>query len=288
MWIKERGDYILTAKLGNESINCYDGKFDRDTLKKWSTKGILKCPVCGDQYTYNHGKIRIPYFKHLNSECSLFGEPETDEHLKGKRDLYEWISKQEGVTNAILEGWISETKQRPDIMFNYCGYQCVIEFQCTPISTEYEERHMLYQAAGIKDVWICGVRKYIQYYHTGTGNKGINNLELDSKIYYNSDTNQIYKVNYLNNKTFMRYRNGKNIWETEHIMKNPYDYMLTKNNFIFIKDTKKSFQSYQYYPSPTGMRSRKYPYPATGYIYDSNVSIAQSMILNNLKLTEIK
>ena len=279
---------MLTAKLKDKVINCYDGKFDRDTLKKWSAKGILRCPVCGEQYTYNHGKIRVPYFKHLNSECSLYGEPETDEHLKGKRDLFEWITKQDGVTNAVLEGWIPETKQRPDIMFEYYGKQCVIEFQCTPISSEYEERHLLYESAGIKDIWVCGVKKYIQYYHPGTGSKGMNVLEANSKIYYNSEIRQIYKLKEINNKTFARYNKRKNIWANEHIMRNPYDHRISKDNFIFVKDAKKSYSTYHFYPSPTGRSSNKYPYRATGYRYASNISIAQSYVLNNIRLTEIK
>lgn len=89
-----------------------------------------------------------------------YSEPETEEHLNGKQDLYEWIKKQPGVTDAILEGWLPETKQRPDIMFKLNGEQYVIEYQCTPIATEYVERHDLYKAAGIKDIWIAGTEKY--------------------------------------------------------------------------------------------------------------------------------
>ena len=54
------------------------------------------------------------------NECKdNYSEPETEEHLNGKRDLFEWIKKQNGDSNAALEGRIPETKQRPDIMFEY-------------------------------------------------------------------------------------------------------------------------------------------------------------------------
>lgn len=97
------------------------------------------------------------------NECEdKYSESETEEHLNGKRDLYEWIKNQDGVTNAVLEGWISDTKQRPDIMFDYKGLSCVIEFQCSPISSEYLERHDLYNAAGIKAIWILGEEKYLK------------------------------------------------------------------------------------------------------------------------------
>lgn len=97
------------------------------------------------------------------NECEdRFSEPETEEHLNGKRDLFEWIKKQIGVTNAVLEGWIPETKQRPDIMFEYNGRKYIIEYQCSPIATEYVERHDLYKAFGIIDIWILGTEKYLK------------------------------------------------------------------------------------------------------------------------------
>lgn len=97
------------------------------------------------------------------NECEdKYSESETEEHLTGKRDLYEWIKTQDGVTNAVLEGWIPDTKQRPDIMFEYNGNSYVIEYQCSPIASEYIERHELYKAAGIIDIWILGVEKYLR------------------------------------------------------------------------------------------------------------------------------
>lgn len=97
------------------------------------------------------------------NECEdIYSETETEEHLNGKRDLFEWIKKQPCITDAVLEGWIAETKQRPDIMFKFNGKQYVIEYQCSPIATEWIERHELYQAAGIMDIWILGTEKYLK------------------------------------------------------------------------------------------------------------------------------
>lgn len=187
---------ILTCKLGNEIINCYDGTHNKEQLKKWASKKILLCPACGKPYEYCHGEIKTPYFRHMDkNECEdKYFESETEEHLNGKRDLFEWIKKQNGVSNAVLEGWIPETKQRPDIMFKYNENQYVIEYQCSPISSEYIERHELYKASGIIDIWICGSEKYLQKYHNGTGKKRINLLEGKSKIYYDSTDNNFYFV----------------------------------------------------------------------------------------------
>lgn len=162
--ILQEDTIILTCKLGNEIINCYDGLHNKEQLKKWASKKILLCPVCDKPYEYCHGEVKTPYFRHMDkNECEdKYSESETEEHLNGKRDLFEWIKKQNGVTKAVLEGWIPETKQRPDIMFEYNGKKYVIEYQCSPIATEYVERHELYKASGIIDIWICGIEKYFQ------------------------------------------------------------------------------------------------------------------------------
>lgn len=155
---------MLTALIGNEIINCYDGTHTKEQLKKWSKKKILLCPACEKPYEYCHGHVKDPYFRHMDKEeCEdKFSESETEEHLTGKRDLYEWIKEQDGVENVILEAWIPETKQRPDIMFNFNGKKYVIEYQCSPIASEYLERHELYKTAGIHDLWICGTEKYLK------------------------------------------------------------------------------------------------------------------------------
>lgn len=153
---------MLSCLLNGQRINCYDGTYNKEQLKKWAAKKILLCPACGKPYEYCHGKVKSPYFRHMDKvECvDKYSEPETEEHMTGKRDLYEWIRKQPGVTDAVLEGWMPGTKQRPDIMFMFNGKQYVIEYQCSPIATEYEERHELYQAAGVIDIWVCGIEKY--------------------------------------------------------------------------------------------------------------------------------
>lgn len=160
---------MITAKIGEKFVNCFDGGHSRETLKTWADKGILKCPACGKEYEYCHGRVVRPYFRHKEkTDCvDKYSEPETNEHIQGKIALYNWIKDQEGVTDVILEAWIPETRQRPDIAFKYNGEQYVFEFQCSPISTVYLERHELYQAAGINDIWILGTEKYSNKHSRG-------------------------------------------------------------------------------------------------------------------------
>lgn len=265
---------MLTCLIGNEIINCYDGTHTKEQLKKWSKKKILSCPACGRPYEYCHGKIKSPYFRHMDKEeCTdRYSESETEEHMQGKKDLYKWVKSQPGVTNAVLEAWISETKQRPDIMFEYDNKKYVIEYQCSPIASEYFERHELYNASGIHDIWICGTEKYLGR------NKRLNTLEKCRRLYYDTKSKVIYKMDSMNKKEFLclskleeyRYkiRNGyaskyiiskyKN--REVHLMKNIYDYTPGYKNYLLIKDTDNCYIcTGSYYPSPTGRPSNKYP-----------------------------
>ena len=72
---------MLTCLLGENKINLFDNKYDKNQLKKWAEKDILICEVCGKPYEYCHGKVKMPYFRHKDKqECfDLYSEQETQE-----------------------------------------------------------------------------------------------------------------------------------------------------------------------------------------------------------------
>lgn len=171
---------MITSKMGNKIINCFDGFMGKDELKSLSKSNKLICPDCGALYEYCHGNIIPPYFRHKDkTKCmGYYSESETEEHIKGKTDIYKWlvsISKECNLKNVILEHYISETKQKPDIYFEQDDKRYVIEYQCTPIASEYLERRKLYRENGIIDIWILGKLKYSGYKH----------IELYEHPYYN-------------------------------------------------------------------------------------------------------
>lgn len=233
--------------MNSQRINCFDGTYNKDQLKRWANKSILLCPACGKPYEYCHGMARIPYFRHKDKiQCEdKYSEPETNEHLQGKRDLYEWINKQPGVTDVILEGWIPETKQRPDIMFKYNGKQCVLEYQCSPISSEYYERHELYQAAGINDVWILGTDKYLEKEENEKSKRfRTKEIEYNTSFYYDSnfkilnfkiqhnfDFDTVLKLSNFNYSSIEKRRNFNNLIMTNTIFNSSFSTRL--NNMIF-------------------------------------------------------
>ena len=152
---------MLSCIVGNKSINSFD--YDEAKLREWSNKQILRCPECDERVIYCKGDYKIPYFKHeVASDCvgNKYYEPMTEEHINGIKALYERLKNIEGIENLEVEKYIKNTKQRPDIYFEYKGERYCIEYQCSPISTQYNKRHELYELEGIKDIWILGTEKY--------------------------------------------------------------------------------------------------------------------------------
>lgn len=151
---------MITCQIGKKKIDTFS--YESQQLRDWSNKKLLKCPMCGSRMIYNHGEFKIPHFKHgKNCDCpDIYSEGVTEEHIKGIELLHNWLQQQEGVTNIELEKWIPDTKQRPDIYFEYEGKSYVIEFQCSPIATKFLERRELYRLNEINDIWILGCDKY--------------------------------------------------------------------------------------------------------------------------------
>jgi hypothetical protein len=151
---------MLTCKVGKSTVDTFTYK--EDQLREWSNKEMLKCPVCGEKMLYCHGDFKIAYFRHeKNTDCpDIYSEGVTEEHISGIKLLYNWLKNQEGIENLELEKWIPETRQRPDIYFTKEGQEYVIEFQCSPIATKFNERRDLYKLQNINDIWILGMDKY--------------------------------------------------------------------------------------------------------------------------------
>lgn len=115
------------------------------------------CPVCKGSVCLKKGEIKLPHFAHLQSEkCQVFSEGETEEHLIGKRLLYNWFIQQ-GIP-CQLEAYIPSLKQRPDLVIWLSSDQpCAIEFQCSPLSIKrLKERTKGYKNAGYTVYWILG------------------------------------------------------------------------------------------------------------------------------------
>lgn len=130
-----------------------------DLIKEKNIKGSLFCPGCRQPVYLKRGKIKIPHFSHYQaSDCFLFSEGETLEHLAGKQMLSQWFTQQE--IPCMLEAYLPKLKQRPDLLIWLDQkIPVAIEFQCSFISeANMIKRTQSYQKAGYKVIWILGKR----------------------------------------------------------------------------------------------------------------------------------
>lgn len=153
---------MLTCKVGNKTISSLNKK-NKDKLRKWSDKGILKCPICSKQMIFKSGELVTWHFAH-KSKCDfddIYSEPETEEHMKGKKYLHIWFKRQPNIKKVELEKWIPEVKLRPDLfVIDNEGKEYCIEFQCSSISLEKKNsKTELYETMGYEVIWIFGTER---------------------------------------------------------------------------------------------------------------------------------
>lgn len=136
-----------------------------DELRSLGRAKSIICPDCGATMNVRAG-TKTPHFYHIRgTNCTnLFSEPETEEHLKGKLAIYEYLKENFPNHEVELEYRVEETKQRSDVMLLLnTGEKVAFEFQCSSISYDaIMERRYLYKNANVVDIWVFGdsVHKY--------------------------------------------------------------------------------------------------------------------------------
>jgi hypothetical protein len=128
---------------------------------------------------------------------------------------------------------IPETKQRPDIYFEKNGERFIIEFQCSPIATEYLERHELYQLAKINDIWILGTEKYniIPYENCAKHYGRVKTIEKNTYYYFDAFEKRLYIKS-----TIIREKLQYNLLCITEIIKYNFDDIVISDGSIVIKD----------------------------------------------------
>ncbi|MEG0267790.1 MAG: competence protein CoiA family protein [Carnobacterium sp.] len=120
-------------------------------------KKIYCCPSCKENVFLKKGVLKVAHFSHFKkTNCFLFSEGETKEHLEGKQLLYEWFIKQ-GLA-CQLEAYLPDLNQRPDILVWVSQTKAIaIEFQCSSLSfKKMKERTAGYKKKGYDVFWIVG------------------------------------------------------------------------------------------------------------------------------------
>ncbi|WP_413382371.1 competence protein CoiA [Alkalihalobacillus sp. 1P02AB] len=147
---------MLNAKIKTGiQISMADAwkKGELDALRKKTT---FLCPACQKEVLLKLGEKRVWHFAHkANHACKLDIEPETEYHLKGKKQLFQWLKSQR--LDVALEVYLPIIRQRPDLLVRTSQQLYAIEFQCSPISIEHiRKRNAGYQQMGVIPIWIMG------------------------------------------------------------------------------------------------------------------------------------
>lgn len=114
------------------------------------------CPSCQNPVHLKAGSVMRPHFAHYQKEvCDVFSEGETEEHILGKQQLYEWLVNLG--YEVEMEAYLPKLMQRPDLLLKWKNQKIAIEFQCSGISIEkVKARTEGYLQNGYKVIWILG------------------------------------------------------------------------------------------------------------------------------------
>lgn len=147
---------MLTALTKEGKTYNLAGMKDVQHIQDLKKNAQFYCPVCKERVILKAGSQKIPHFSHQkSSNCASISEPESIQHMQGKRDLYLWLVNQR--FEVHLEKYLPAIKQRPDILLNRNGQWFAVEYQCSPISlTLLIQRTNGYKAQHISPIWILG------------------------------------------------------------------------------------------------------------------------------------
>jgi competence protein CoiA len=147
---------LLTALLGAGKRICLGDGWAKEKLLLMREKERFCCPQCSEDVILKLGEKRIFHFSHLKGNaCRFEHENESEYHLKGKLQLYQWLKRQG--FNPVLEYYDSNINQRADIIFNVENKRYALEYQCSNISESvFTKRTKGYLSVGYIPIWIIG------------------------------------------------------------------------------------------------------------------------------------
>ncbi len=145
---------MLVARTKNRSLVVLDGQKSRRQLRKWRKEETFYCPQCEEEVVLKVGTKRTPHFAHTpQTRCHLqFAEGESEEHLRGKLQLYHFFRQHSFVE---LEPLLKTIQQRPDLLVKWQKKRYAIEFQRSVISLAlFQQRDQTYRQHGYQPLWI--------------------------------------------------------------------------------------------------------------------------------------
>lgn len=154
---------MFTAITKNGERYCLLYPERKEKLMKIRGETSFYCPQCHSEVIVKIGNIKIPHFSHKSNTICASSEPESERHLQGKIDLYNWLRNQQ--LPVEMEKFLPKIKQRPDLYVQKNGKKYAIEFQCSSISIEeIEKRTKGYSTIDIVPIWLIGGEPYQKKY----------------------------------------------------------------------------------------------------------------------------
>jgi competence protein CoiA len=207
---------FVANDLNGNKVNPFDTPIE--DLRFLSRAKQLFCPECETVVRFASGEQVTAHFKHVNSpDCTYDSEPETEEHIKGKILIRNWLVNRYPNVKVEFEYKIKETNQRADVMAIFPQGKIAFEMQCSKIQgSVWRERHELYRKAGVLDYWILGnsVHKY------GKTNGEIDNskhqlVSLASSIF--EETENVLFLNTVDGSIKGIYKHNEGNWYSDTI-----------------------------------------------------------------------
>lgn len=118
------------------------------------------CPACKSEVIIKAGNVITPHFAHVAEvQCPEREGGEGEYHYQGKLLLYEWFKRQQ--INVLLEHYLPDIQQRPDLLIEVRDRQIAIEFQCAKVDPQtIYQRNIGYRRANIIPIWILGANLF--------------------------------------------------------------------------------------------------------------------------------
>lgn len=151
---------MLTAYTKSGTKICLGDGWDRRKLLHLRENNSFCCPLCNESLILKLGEKKIFHFAHKkDSICRLEHENESEYHLKGKLQLYNWLKTQD--LKPELEYYDSSIMQRADILFQVKKQRFALEYQCSKINEElFCKRTLGYLSKGYTPIWILGSNQW--------------------------------------------------------------------------------------------------------------------------------
>jgi competence CoiA-like predicted nuclease len=205
------------------AIRQSDNKAVIGALIQKDQTAIYHCDYCKNVVIHHKSESgeKVGHFKHKpgESHCPNLVK-ETEEHIRTKLDIYEYIKDGWGSKLKVLEveKWICDNTIRPDVYIETSRNKIAIEVQATALTVdEIKRRTSRYYKNGIAVLWIMPYyhRRFMEYKYQV---EGYNEEECDFGWSY------MQSVKLKSMELFLLWAYFKNLyfWEYERVFSNGF------------------------------------------------------------------